>query len=167
MRLGQLISGNDAVQQHVASEREKQALMAVSPMARKAIEREILPQIEDGVTSASAAKGLAESTKAQIEYSFKHKDEVYTRLIGYKSIDQSDTQYLRDLLVVMDEWAEKTESHLSETKVPAGGGEITVKVEVESEGSSDDSSIEVKESSDEVDADTGEDVAFDLLGLRL
>lgn len=165
MRLDQLISGNDTVQKHVASDREKQALVVVSPMARTAIKREILPQLDDAVTSAKVAAELASSAKAQIEHGFKHKDEVYTRLISYKSIDQSDNQFLRDLLIVMDEWLEKTKSSLNEKTVSTDKGEITVKVEVES-GSEDEPEIEIKESSDEPDMEV-DSVAFDLLGLRL
>ena len=106
MRLDQLITGNDTVQKHVASDREKQALLVVSPKARAAVHKEILPQLEEGVTSAKVAEELCESTKEQLDQSFKSKDEVYTRLILYKSIDQSDDQYLRDLKIVMDEWAQ-------------------------------------------------------------
>jgi len=131
MRLEQLIQGDDSVQQHVASEREKATLLAVSPMARKAIEREVLPQLEAHVTSAKAAEELAEDAKKDIEAAFKSKSEIYTRLIGYKSIDQSDDQYLKDLLYVMDEWAERTKKMVD--GVSDGGGQVTFKVEIESD----------------------------------
>jgi len=132
MRLEQLIQGDDSVQQHVASEREKHALEAVSPMARRAIEKEVLPQLDDSVTSAKDIEELAKSTKDDIEAAFKAKSEIYTRLIQYKSIDQSDDQFLDDLMHVMDEWAEKTQKVLEEGK-PTDPGEVKVKVEVESD----------------------------------
>lgn len=132
MRLEHLIHGDDSVQQHVASEREKAALLAVSPLARKAIEKEVVPQLDESVSSAKAVDELAEETKKEIEAAFKSKTEIYTRLIQYKSIDQSDSQFLDDLLHVMDEWATKTKKTLEEG-APAEPGEVKVKVEVESD----------------------------------
>jgi hypothetical protein len=112
MRLDQLIQGNDVMQRHVATERGKQALTAVSPMARRAIQQEIIPQIEESVISVETAEGLCESTKRSIEAAFSYKNEIYTRLISYKSIDQSDQQYLEDCLIVMDEWLRATKATL-------------------------------------------------------
>lgn len=136
MRLEQLIQGDDSVQRHVASEREKQALVAVSPMARKAIKQEILPQIEESVISVEGAEELCEETKRAIEAAFSYKNELYTRLIQYKGIDQSDTQFCDDLLVVMDEWLRGTKATLrdkdekdEEMSSSKQQVEVTVKVE--------------------------------------
>jgi len=149
MRLEQLIQGDDSVQQHVASEREKAALVAVSPMARKAIEKEVLPQLDAHVTSSESVDELGEQTKKDIEAAFKGKTEIYTRLIQYKSIDQSDAQFLDDLIHVMDEWVAKSKKILDEGK-PADPGEVKVKVEsdinVKTE-TGDNTEVEVKDTS--------------------
>jgi len=131
MRLEQFIQGDDSVQQHIASERAA-LLVAVSPMARKAIEKEILPQIEEMVTSVEVVGELCEEIKKDIQTAFKGKTEIYTRLIQYKSIDQSDDQFLDDLIHVMDEWATKTKNVL-QGDGPAEPGEVKVKIEVESD----------------------------------
>jgi len=132
MRLEQFIQGGDSVQQHVASEREKTALLAVSPLARKAIEQEVLPQLDAAVTSVGVIDDLGKTTKEGIEAAFKGKTEIYTRLIQYKSIDQSDEQFLDDLLHVMDEWVTKSKNLLDDGP-PAAPHEMKVKIEVESE----------------------------------
>ena len=140
MRLGPFIEGNDAVQQHVAAEREKQALTAVSPLARRAIKEEILPQIEESVISIDSAEELCSSTKRSIEAAFSYKNEIYTRLIQYKTIDQSDQQFLADLLIVMDEWLRGMKARMevgdddaSEATADTGKQEIEITVKVESE----------------------------------
>lgn len=114
MRLEQLITGNDQVQQHVASERDKQALIAVSPMARKAIQLEILPQIEESVLSIETAEELCADTKRALEAAFSYKNPLYTRLVSHKGIEQGDSQYLADLLLVMDEWLRNTKARLED-----------------------------------------------------
>jgi hypothetical protein len=140
MRLEQLITGNDEVQQHVASERAKQALVAVSPMARKAIKLEILPQIEESVLSVETAEELCADTKRAIEAAFSYKNQLYTRLVSHKGIEQGDGQYLADLLLVMDEWLRNTKASLDEDKKEDDAVsekqevEVTVKVEQESDG---------------------------------
>jgi len=138
MRLEQLITGNDEVQQHLASEREKQGLVAVSPKARQAIKLEILPQIEESVISAEAAEEMCEETKRAIEAAFSYKNQLYTRLVSHKGIEQGDGQFLVDLLVVMDEWLRHTRATLkddSQEKVQTESKkqevEVTVKVEQE------------------------------------
>lgn len=141
MRLEQLITGNDEVQQHLATERDKQALVAVSPMARKAIRLEILPQIEESVISLETAEELGHETKRAIEAAFSYKNQLYTRLVSHKGIEQGDGQFLADLLLVMDEWLRKTEARLEqdsksqpEAHEPAMDKqevEVTVKVEQE------------------------------------
>jgi hypothetical protein len=167
LRLDEIIAGNDVVQRHLAQER--QALLAISPMARSAIEREILPQIESGVTGPAAVDSLRDSTKAEIERAFRAKDPVYTRLISYKSIDQSDTQYLSDLLTVMDEWATKTRDTLGDDDA------VKLKIEVESEVESEVKvksdggvDVEVKEIQREVSPPPLDSVSFEppLNGLR-
>lgn len=130
MRLGQFITGNDVLQRHVATER--QALLVVSLMARKAIEEEVLPQIEPGLTSVADVDAVLASTKQSLVSSFKMKDQTYTRLSGYKSIDQSDTQFLDDLQHVLDEWAVQTKGALAGGE-PAKQDEIKVKIHVDSE----------------------------------
>lgn len=132
MHLDDLIRGNDTVQRHLAQEREKAALLVVSPYARETVEREILPQIEENVSDPSMVDDLRDSTKASIEQAFRAKNQVYTRLVSYKSIDQGDQQYLHDLLAVLDEWARKTRGTLE-----SGDGDesepVKLKIEVESE----------------------------------
>lgn len=114
MRIDQLITGNDDVQRHVASDREKQALITVSPMARRAIKLEVLPQIEESVFSVDSAEEMCADTKRAIEAAFSYKNPLYTRLVSYKGIEQSDNQYLADLMVVMDEWLRATKAGLEE-----------------------------------------------------
>lgn len=157
MRLEELIKGDDTVQRLVASERKQALLVAVSPLARKAIEKEVLPQLEEHVTSVEAVDELAEQTKKDIEESFDGKTQVYTRLIQYKSIDQSDTQFKDDLIHVMDEWARKTHQIL-EDGPPAKPGEVKVKIEVESDVTvKAESEVTVKtDSDDQVKTDTTE-----------
>lgn len=142
MRLDAHITGNDEVQRLVASEREKRALLAVSPMARKAIKLEVLPQIEESVLSVESAESLCADTKRAIEAAFSYKNPLYTRLISHKGIEQSDSQYLRDLLLVMDEWLRNTRASLergSKKERPEAGEsdkqevEVTVKVEAKPE----------------------------------
>lgn len=163
MRLGPLIEGNDTVLKHVASEREKNALVMVSPMAREAIKKEILPQLEESITSVNAIDELAEQTKDAIEVGFQQKSPVYTRLIGYKSIDQSDTQFLQDLLHVMDEWGRKTKETLSQGGKD-GPEEVKVKVQVDTEvkvqteGEDDNVSVDVKLPQNVTLEDQGDDI---------
>lgn len=169
MRLGPLIEGNDAVQQHVAAEREKQALTAVSPMARRAIQQEILPQIEESVISADSAEELCSSTKRSIEAAFSYKNEIYTRLIQYKTIDQSDQQFLSDLLIVMDEWLRSMKARLEAGDAEDSGDgdnkkqevEVTVKVE------SDPEPVQLKDTSSGEQLEISPGDLFDLEDVRL
>ena len=171
MRLEQFIQGDDSVQQHVASEREKMALLAVSPMARKAIKAEILPQIEESVLSVEGAEELCEETKRAIEAAFSFKNEIYTRLIQYKTIDQSDEQFCDDLLVVMDEWLRGTKATLRDTDdktdaVPAKQEvEVTVKVEHVPTTESDEIVLQDTEKGPKVEIDPA--ALFDLGDVRL
>jgi len=89
-------------------ERVRQAFVLVSPTARLAIEQEVIPQIDGLVTSPEVASALCQEVKTALTEAFHRKDETYTRLIRYKSIDQSDSQFKRDLLLSLDEWLEKT-----------------------------------------------------------
>lgn len=173
MKLDQLIQGNEVVQRHVAAERQKQALTAVSPMARRAIHLEILPQIEEGITSIDGAEEISKSTKQSIQEAFSFKNEIYTRLISYKSIDQSDQQFLDDLFIVMDEWLRSTKATLEgeqpenrkveEKPQAVEKVEITLKVET----NTPDTEIEF------LDTETGEKLPvsiediFDLQEMRL
>lgn len=168
MRLEQLIEGNDSVQQHVASERQKNALVAVSPMARRAIKQEILPQIEESVLSIESVDDLGDSTKRSIEAAFSYKNEIYTRLISYKGIDQSDNQFLEDLLVVMDEWMRNTKATLKAGDDEEAAAapvaekqqvEVTVKVEADP--------VQVKDTSSDEEIPLGVSEIFDLADVRL
>ena len=171
MRLEQLIEGNDSVQQHVASERQKNALVAVSPMARRAIKQEILPQIEESVLSVDSVDDLGNSTKRSIEAAFSYKNEIYTRLINYKGIDQSDDQFLEDLLVVMDEWMRNTKALLQagdddEEGAPAAEKqqvEVTVKVETDPEPDA----VQVKDTTSDEEIPQNVVEIFDLSDVRL
>lgn len=177
MRLDQLIQGNDAVQQHVAAERRKEGLTAVSPMARRAIQQEILPQIEESVISVESAEDLCESTKRSIEAAFSYKNEIYTRLVSYKGIDQSDQQFLDDLLVVMDEWLRSTKAGLRDDEdedddkddkdaVPEKQ-EVEVKVKVEAEEPEEPKEIVVRDTSSDEQVPLAIDDIFDLGDVRL
>lgn len=135
MRLGPFISGNDSLQRLVATEREKLGLLVVSPMARLAIEKEVLPQLEDLISDEVDIDELRDATKDEIKTGFNGKSQVYNRLISYKSIDQSDSQFLEDMLHVMDEWAEKTKRVLDDGDGDRDGkqDEVKVKIHVDSE----------------------------------
>ena len=170
MRLEQFIQGNDEVQQHVASEREKNALLAVSPLARKAIKQEILPQIEESVISFEVAEDLCNSTKRSIEAAFSFKNEIYIRLVQYKSIEQGDTQFLDDLLIVMDEWLRGMKAQLDNGDEKAEGGsekqEVEVTVKVEHEPAQDASvTLQDPERGPKIEIDPSE--IFDLADVRL
>jgi hypothetical protein len=130
MRLDAMLKGNDVVQRHLAAERSAAGII-VSPMARKAIEEEVLPQLEAGLVDATAVDGIVNSAKSDVEQAFKDKTTTYTRLVSYKSIDQSDSQYLEDLLRVLDEWAARTKTTLTDGDTDSD--EIKVKIHVDSE----------------------------------
>ena len=51
--------------------------------------------------------------------------------MSYKSIDQSDSQFLRDLLVVMDEWARSKEQDFKEKETTVPTKEVKLKVQLE------------------------------------
>jgi len=171
MRLEQLIQGNDEVQQHVASEREKQGLTAVSPMARQAIKQEILPQIEESVMSVESAEDLCSSTKRSIEAAFSYKNEIYTRLISYKGIDQSDQQFLADLMIVMDEWFRGMKAKLEdgEEKKPEADEkqEVEVKVKVETEPSKAEGEVVLNDTEEGPKVEVDPSAIFDLGDVRL
>jgi len=174
VRLEQLIDGNDEVQQHVAAERRKQGLTAVSPMARRAIEKEILPQIEESVISAESAEDLCASTKRSIEAAFSYKNEIYTRLVSYKGIDQSDQQFLADLVIVMDEWLRGVKAALErkeeeeEVEEEPEKREVEVTVKVETEASKEREGVVVKDVEGGAEIDERDPSAvFDLRDVRL
>jgi hypothetical protein len=138
MRLDDLLKGNDEVQRHLAAERA--AGLVVSPLAREAIEREVLPQLEAGVSSTKDIDDLLRFAKNSVTNAFKTKTTSYSRLVSYKSIDQSDSQFLDDLLQVLDEWATSSHNLLAEDAAEGateGDGEppsIDVHIHVDSEG---------------------------------
>jgi hypothetical protein len=173
MRLKQLITGNDEVQQHVASHREKQALVAVSPMARKAIKLEILPQIEESVLSVDIAEEMCVETKRAIEAAFSYKNQLYTRLVSHKGIEQGDSQYLADLLLVMDEWLRNMKASLEdgkkeddvEAKSDSEKQEVEVTVKVEQEDTEGDLQIKDTEAGPKIEIDPA--ALFELGDVRL
>jgi hypothetical protein len=138
----------------VANEREKAALQLVSPYARTAIRKEILPQIEESIGTKADVKEAHDHVVKEIEEAFRLKNPTYTGLIKYKSIDQSDDQFLADLVTVMDEWQRKTEETLSSGGSSDSEQEVKVKLEVESaidvkvKPENDNVSVEVKTDSD-------------------
>lgn len=84
----------------------RNAFQMVSPYARKAVQQEIVPQIEEMVTDKASADGLFAEAHQMIETGFKQKNEVYMRMIQYKGIEQSDQQFKTDLLASLTEWYE-------------------------------------------------------------
>ena len=134
MDLKSLIDGNDSMQRLVASERRKEALHLVAPEARDAIRQEIVPQIEELITGVDRLDELVTEIRNQIEAGFKTKDTTYTRLIRYKSIDQSDQQYERDLVESLGDWARNTRELLMDGKEPGDEDKQEVKVKVEIDG---------------------------------
>jgi len=164
-------SQHDQLQRLVASEREKAAFALVAPQAREAIYAEIIPQIEELVTSIDVLDGLVEQAKGQIVEGFKSKDPTYTRLIRYKSIDQSDQQYETDLLAAMSDWERTTRETLLAGKEPGEQDkqEVTVKVEIEGADDvveTDKTEIQLKEQTDE-EIPVGDPTPFDLDDVRL
>ena len=166
-------SQHDQLQRLVASDREKAAFELIAPEAREAVKAEIVPQLEDQATSVDALDGLIVDTKAQITHAFKTKNPTHTRLIRYKSIDQSDAQYETDLLAVMDEWAKRTRETLDDGKKPGDEDKQEVKVKVEIDGADTvETSTEVADNLSAKVPDT-EDVAvtdappFDLGDVRV
>lgn len=105
MRLAAFLRGNTSVRTLVCRQASG---IVVSPHARRALKREVLPQLEESVTSEAAGRELYAMTEESISESFKSKDETYTRLIGYKTIDQSDEQFLEDLIGALRSWARCT-----------------------------------------------------------
>ena len=164
-------SQHDQLQRLVASEREKAAFELVAPQAREAVYAEIVPQIEERITSIDVLDGLVEQAKDQIIEGFKSKDPTYTRLIRYKSIDQSDQQYETDLLAAMSEWARTTRETLLAGKEPGEQDkqEVTVKVEIEGADDvveTDKTEVQLKEQTDE-EIPVGDPTPFDLDDVRL
>jgi hypothetical protein len=131
MHLDEMLRGNDVVRRHLAAERSAGGIV-VSPMARRAISEEVLPQLEAGLVDVSAVDDIVRSAKTDIEEAFRGKTTTYTRLVSYKSIDQSDTQFLEDLLRVLDEWAAEMKTTLEDGD-EAKSDEIKVKIHVDSE----------------------------------
>lgn len=135
MDLKSLIQGEDSVQKLVASGSMKEALRLVVPEAREAIEQEVVPLIEDMVTTSEVLRELVEDVQSKISTGFKIKDETYTRLIRYKSIDQSDDQFEKALDDALHDWSLKTRKLLdngdSEGSSKPDSQEVTIKIKVE------------------------------------
>ena len=166
MRLGTLITENSSVQEHAKSGQSKTALIALSPYARKAVQQEILPQLEESVLSESMVDELCEETKLAIQAAFSYKNPVYNRLIGYKTIDQSDEQFRDDLLVVMDEWSRATKRALNHAEPQTAEQQpVEVTVSVQGGETSDTPEIHVKDMQVE-DAHTAKS-SFDLSDIRM
>jgi len=180
MRLGQLIDSNsgeggqhDQLQRLVANGRAKQAeIHLIAPQAREAIHAEIIPQIEEAVTSMETLNAVTDLMVVEIESAFKNKNQVYTRLIRYKSIDQSDSQFEKDLIAAMGEWQRSTTETLASGEKPGEEPkqEVTVKVEIDGADkvqTTSETEVELR------DTDTTEEIKvvpespFDLIDIRL
>jgi hypothetical protein len=164
MDLKSLIEGNSTVQVFVASERSKQALHLVSPEAREAVAQEIAPQIEELITSEATLDALEFDLLNQIQDGFKTKNPTYTRLLRYKSIDQSDLQFMDDLMKAFKEWSRQVRVLLSEGKTPQEDKTQEVKVKVKVEGAD---SVESVSETPEEDLELGIESPFDLNEVRV
>jgi hypothetical protein len=125
MRLKEFLEDNspmggrhDQLLRWVTASRKKEALELIAPEARHAVGVEVIPQLEDAITNVETLAGLVSTTKGELIHGFKSKNEVYTRLIQYKSIAQSDSQYEEDILAALDEWSEHTQKIIQEDVVP-------------------------------------------------
>jgi len=164
-------SQHDQLQRLVAAGREKAAFELVAPEAREAVKEEIVPQIEESVTGIDVLDGLVEQAKGQIVQGFKAKNTTYTRLIRYKSIDQSDAQYETDLLSALGEWERTTRELLISGNEPGEEKPQEVKVKVEIEGAddvveTDKTEVQLKEQTDE-EIPVADPTPFDLDDVRL
>ena len=138
----------------------------VAPQAREAITTEIIPQIEEAVTSLETLNAVVDSMVVEIETAFKNKNQVYTRLIRYKSIDQSDSQYAKDLVAVMDEWRRSTSQALADGNKPGDDKqEVTVKVEVENVPVP--AEVELRDTDTTETIEVAPESPFDLVDIRL
>lgn len=89
------------------------AFRPISTDARRALARELVPSKPEGML---VPQFVLEMT-AQLRTALKDKDEWYTRLIRYKSIDQVDEAFFDDLIHVLGEWAQQQESKTSPAPV--------------------------------------------------
>jgi hypothetical protein len=180
MRIDQLISDNseeggqhDQLQRLVAHGRNKQAeLHLVAPQAREAIHAEIIPQIEEAVTSLDVLNSVTDTMVMEIEAAFKNKNQVYTRLIRYKSIDQSDSQYEKDLIAVMGEWQRSTTATLADGDKPGEPAkqEVTVKVEIDGADkvqTTSETEVELRDTDTTETIEVAPESPFDLMDIRL
>ena len=79
MRIEQIIRGNDVVQKHVAAKRQKESFLVVSPLARLAITREVVPQLEANLLDQKMIPSLRDGAKTTIESSFPvEKSDLHT-----------------------------------------------------------------------------------------
>ena len=104
----------------------RKAFQLVSPMARRAIQEEILPQIESMVSDENTLNELYDESRQMLVSGFKSKSEIYTRMIQYKSIDQSDEQFERDLLACLSQWHETQKKLFDETPESEGIQEVNL-----------------------------------------
>jgi len=174
MRLGQLIDSNsgeggqhDQLQRLVAEGRAKQAeIHLIAPQARNAIRAEIIPQIEEAVTSMETLNAVTDTMVVEIESAFKNKNQVYTRLIRYKSIDQSDSQFEKDLIAAMGEWQHSTAQTLADGNKPGENKqEVTLKVEIENVPSP--AEVELRDTDTTETIEVAPESPFDLVDIRL
>lgn len=75
----------------------------ISVDARRALRQEVVPSKPAGMADDQFVLEMTEQLRAAV----KDKDEWYTRLIRYKSIDQVDEAFFDDLIYVLGEWAQK------------------------------------------------------------
>jgi hypothetical protein len=181
MRLDQIIGTNsdeggqhDQLQRLVAEGRAKQAEMhLIAPQAREAINTEIIPQVEETVTNMETLNAVTDSLVVEIETAFKNKNQVYTRLVRYKSIDQSDSQYAKDLVAVMGEWQRSTAKTLADGDKPGDETtkqEVTIKVEIDGADkvqTTSETEVGLRDTDTTEDIEVAPESPFDLIDIRL
>jgi len=84
----------------------KVGFISVAVEARRAFQEEILPGAEH-LDSAEGLNGFVNDVVLALEAARKSKDNLYIRLIRYKSIDQTDDRYFDDIQTVLHQWSEQ------------------------------------------------------------
>lgn len=86
---------------------KNEGFRAVSAEARKALQKEILPNYNPG----SPVNSFVEQTATALREALEKKDTLYTRLVRWKAIDQTDASYIDDLVWLLHQWAGRVENH--------------------------------------------------------
>jgi len=112
----------------------KIAFTPISTEARRAFQREILPQIGKIKSVEDLSKIVIEITAAIREASTA-KDTLYTRLVRHKAIDQVDDSFFANILTVLQQWSSDTLDKLREAPEQAAAPKTENRVpKVEPEG---------------------------------